>query len=428
MIVLIYKLIAYCATPFAWLQLWLRARNDASYKKRKRERFGYVPEHIARGSIWFHAVSAGEAIAAIPLIQHIAADMTETRVLVTCTTPTGSNEIKSRLGDLVDHCYLPYDLPHSVRRFLNATTPLVLFLIETELWPTLIEETKSRSIPVYLINARLSAHSARGYRRLGSLTKRMLSKVDGIACQYQATADRFAALGVADEKLRVIGNIKFDVEIPSSKPATDSTRRKSWCGSRRVWIAASTHSGEENTVLRAHMKLREQCPDLLLILVPRHPYRVDEIVDRFVEYGFSSARFSEPAKHVDVLVVDKMGVLLDLYGWSEIAFIGGSLQGTGGHNPIEAAIHGVPMLMGPSRHNFAEITEQFESAGCLNSITDVDSLVNQASALFRDSQVRAHQSEAAHEVVRLNQGSTNKLLALLEFWVKKPISRTNYRP
>ena len=417
-----YRLLAFCAPPFALLHLWWRGRNDPSYRARKSERFGHAPEGIAQGSIWFHAVSAGETTAIVPVIRKICADATGSTVLVTCTTPTGSAEIGDRLGDAVDHCYVPYDFPNSVTRFLDTTKPRILFLVETELWPVLIHEATSRGIPVYLINARLSEKSAQGYKLIRNLTSHMVESLEGVACQYQATANRFAELGVPNSKLHMIGNIKFDIKFPSVDSSANIELNQSWCDSRRVWIAASTHAGEEDVVIRSHRRLRENFPDLLLILVPRHTHRADEIAGLVHKNELSSAKYSEPIQDADVLLVDQMGVLVDLYGWADVAFIGGSLQGTGGHNPIEAAVHGVPMLMGPDRHNFLEITERFVDAGCLGLVTDVDTLAMQVSGLLDDRISIERQGKAAREVVRSNQGATNKLLALLQAWINTAIS------
>lgn len=415
-----YKLIASCALPFTRAHLWWRGRKDPSYRSRIRERFGYAPVDIAQGPLWFHAVSAGETIAVIPLIQRIGELFPEQRILVTTTTPTGSAEVTQRLGSKVDHCYVPYDFPSTVNRFLDAIQPKVLFLVETEIWPVLIDATNTRKIPVYLINARLSKKSAVGYGRLGKLTKQVFGMLQGVACQYPATANRFAELGVLPSRLHVTGNIKFDIDMPSNESA--SLERTTWCGARHVWIAASTHVGEEEIVLRAHRQLRDSYPDLLLILVPRHPNRVEEVEALVDRHQFSSVRYSESPQEADVLLVDQMGVLADLYGWADVAFIGGTLQGTGGHNPIEAAIHGVPMLMGPDRHNFLEITREFEEAECLSLVNDAESIAHHITILLRDHDGRTKQGKVAIDVVSSNQGATDRLLVLLEDWIGSAIS------
>ena len=415
-----YKLIAFCALPFARTYLWWRGRKDPSYRSRVRERFGYAPMDVVQGPIWFHAVSAGETIAVIPLIQRIGEIFPEQRILVTTTTPTGSAEVTQRLGKKVDHCYVPYDFPRTINRFLDAIHPKVLFLVETEIWPVLIDATTTRKIPVYLINARLSNKSAIGYGRFRSLTKRVFGMLQGVACQYPATANRFAELGVPQSRLHVTGNIKFDIETPSEESTT--TERATWCGARRVWIAASTHVGEEEIVLRAHRRLRRAYPDLLLILVPRHPNRVEEVETLVDRHQFSYARYSESPQEADVLLVDQMGVLANLYGWAEVAFIGGTLQGTGGHNPIEAAVHGVPMLMGPDRHNFLEISREFEEAECLSLVDGAESIADHITELLQDHGRRSKQGIAAIDVVSSNQGANERLLVLMKDWIGSAIS------
>lgn len=415
-----YKLIAFCALPFTRAHLWWRGRKDPSYRGRIRERFGYAPVGIAQGPIWFHAVSAGETIAVIPLIQRIGELFPEQRILVTTTTPTGSAEVTQRLGSKVDHCYVPYDFPRTINRFLDAIQPKVLFLVETEIWPVLIDATNTRKIPVYLINARLSKKSAVGYGRFRNLTKRVFGMLQGVACQYPATANRFAELGVTPSRLHVTGNIKFDIDIPSEESA--SPKRATWCGARHVWIAASTHADEEEIALRAHRLLRHTFPDLLLILVPRHPNRVEEVETLLDRHQFSSTRYSESPQEADVLLVDQMGVLANLYGWAEVAFIGGSLQGTGGHNPIEAAVHGVPMLMGPDRHNFLEISREFEEAECLSFVDGAESIADHITELLQDHGRRSKQGKAAIDVVSSNQGANERLLVLMKDWIGSAIS------
>tara|TARA_B100001765_G_scaffold111341_1_gene69236 strand:- start:492 stop:1457 length:966 start_codon:yes stop_codon:yes gene_type:complete len=309
----------------------------------------------------------------------------------------------------VEHCYCPYDFPKAVRRFMDSVEPRALVLMETELWPNIIRECRRRNVPVYLVNARLSERSATGYQRLTALMGSVLTNMTHIYCQYQDTAERFAALGVERENLSVTGSVKFDLQIP---PDIDSQRaefKNNWQFGKRIWIAGSTHPGEEEVVLQAHKRLLQQHRDLSLIMVPRHPPRASEVVRLAKTYGFDVAMLSSDPTPSDVLVGDKMGTLIYLYAVAEVAFVGGSLDDTGGHNPIEAAIHGVPMIMGPNRINFAQVVQRFEAAGCLHSADNVDELTNCVDALLKDAGQRGVEGYAARQVVSNNRGAIERV-------------------
>ena len=412
----VYNLLLLLAWPFAWVRLFIRARSESAYAERRSERWGHVPENVGREVIWFHTVSAGEAIGAAPAIRALKGRMPDKRFLVTTTTPTGSEQVVERLGDIVDHCYAPYDFPWAVARFLRRVEPRVLVLMETELWPNILRQTKRRGALTCLVNARLSERSARGYARVSGLTRAMLRDVDHLFCQYPETARRFEALGADKARIEVTGSIKFDVDIPSDLDSKVARLRREWTPDRPAWIAGSTHPGEEEVLLSAHAELRDRFPNLLLVLVPRHPRRADDVAALCARAGFSTARLSKSpsaGQNPDVLIVDVMGQLLYWYGVAQVAFLGGSLVPVGGHNPIEAAVHGTPMLMARHRFNFAEITEQFEEAGCLVSV-DTDNLAEVVAKLLADSDLRAAQGRAAREVIGQNRGGSVKLLARLE--------------
>ena len=412
----VYNLLLLLALPIVWLRLFVRARSEPAYAERRSERWGHVPESVGRDVIWFHTVSAGEAIGAAPTIRALKARMPERRFLVTTTTPTGSEQAIERLGDIVDHCYAPYDFPWAVTRFLRRVEPRALVLMETELWPNILRRTKRHGAPICLLNARLSERSARGYARVPALTRGMMRDVDHLFCQYPETARRFAELGAEHARLEVTGSIKFDLDIPSDLHSEVARLSREWGLDRPVWIAGSTHPGEEEVVLAAHTELLARFPDLLLVLVPRHPRRVDDVTALCIRPELSFARLSDGPlgdKKPNVLIVDVMGQLLYWYGVAQVAFLGGSLVPVGGHNPIEAAIHGTPMLMARHRFNFAEITEQFAEAGCLGSV-DADSLSGAVANLLEDPELRATQGQAARKVIDANRGASDKLLARLE--------------
>ena len=304
-------------------------------------------------------------------------------------------------------CRLPFG------GFLRRTRPTALVLLETELWPNLVALADAAGVPIYLINARMSERSARAYARLPSMTRPLLQSIRGIACQYEDTARRFIDLGARPESLTTTGSIKFDVAKPIGFEETKSMLERQWCRGRPVWIAASTHSPEEETVLDAFSVLRRTHQNLFLILAPRHPHRASALLQLVRQRGFSARLISEESDLVDMVIVDRMGSLLTLYGLADVAFIGGSMQGTGGHNPIEPALHGVPMVMGPDRMNFEEIARRFEDADCLYLATDAASLARQTGRLFDDPSWRETIGQAATTVVAQNQGARQRLLTWL---------------
>ena len=404
-----YMVLSRVALPFVWLRLWIRGRREPAYRERRGERLGFVPATLPRQVVWFHTVSAGETLGAVPLIRAIKRVIPDVPFLVTTTTPSGSVEVRKHLGAEVEHCYCPYDFPKAVRRFMDSVEPRALVLMETELWPNTIRECRRRNVPVYLVNARLSERSATGYQRLTALMGSVLTNMTHIYCQYQDTADRFAALGVEREILSVTGSVKFDLQFPSDIDSRRAEFENNWQFGKRIWIAGSTHPGEEEVVLQAHKRLLQQHRDLSLILVPRHPPRASEVVRLARTYGFDVAVLSSDPKPSDVLVGDEMGTLIYLYAAAEVAFVGGSLDDTGGHNPIEAAIHGVPMIMGPNRINFAQVVQRFEAAGCLHLADNVDELTSCVDALLRDAGRREVEGRAARQVVSNNRGAIERI-------------------
>ena len=410
-----YNVLLCLTLPVVWLRLLFRARREPAYAERREERFGRVPAHVGQDVVWFHTVSAGETIGAAPVIRALKSRLPEARFLVTTMTPAGSAQVIERLGDIVDHCYAPYDFPWAVRRFVRRVRPRALFLMETELWPNLIAATRASGASVSLINARLSERSARGYRRVGPWTRQTLEQVTQVICQYDDTARRFRELGVAPERLAVTGSIKFDVALPDDIDVGVEQLREAWLGDRRAWIAGSTHPGEDEIVLDAHRALTERFPGLLLILAPRHPARADRLALLARERGLHPAMLSagpggRDAPIPDVLVADAMGRLIYLYGVADVAFLGGSLVPLGGHNPIEAAAHGIPLLMGPHRFNWTEIVCRFSDAQCLHGASR-DRLAAIVGDLLADDARRRSEGQRAKSVVQENQGATGELEA-----------------
>jgi 3-deoxy-D-manno-octulosonic-acid transferase len=413
----VYQLMLVLAWPWVQLRLRWRARREPAYGERTAERFGRVPPHIPPGSLWFHAVSAGEAIAAAPLIDRLAAAYPDVSILVTTMTPTGAAQVRDRLAGRVHHCYAPYDFPWAVRRFYDRVQPRLLVLVETELWPNLLREATARQVPALLINARLSERSARGYRRLGGLARRMLESLRWIVCQYPDHARRFEQLGAPPERVFTYGSVKFDLDLPDDHCARVRELAARWeLSGAPVWIAGSTHEGEEAIALAAHRSLLSARPDARLILVPRHPARADAVASLCRRENLTVARQSRPAPadaQAQVLLGDTMGDLLYLYGLADVAFVGGSLVDVGGHNPIEPAACGKPILIGPRTRNFTDVIAPFQSAGCLEVVADAGELVDALQRLVADPARCAALGERARAVVTAHRGATARLDALL---------------
>ena len=424
---LFYSFLLLLARPLVRLRLAYRARRDPAYGERIQERFARLPEGLPEGAVWFHTVSAGETIAAAPIILALADRHPDVPVLVTTMTPTGSAQVARLLDDRVAHCYAPYDFPGVVTRFYDRLSPRLLVLMETELWPNMLREAARRGVPALLVNARLSERSARGYGRIGALTRSMLTSLRFIACQYADHAERFLALGAAADQVGALGSVKFDVRLPADHGERVRALTADWSlDGRPVWIAGSTHPGEESVVLAAHQQLKARFPELLLILVPRHPERRGEVGALIDQAGFSQAWMSEVSAPVgrDVVLGDTMGELLYLYGLADVAFMGGSLISVGGHNPIEAAVCRVPLVMGPETFNFPDVVAAFGEAGCLHLITDATSLADRVGAYLDDETARQAAGRRAAGVVERNRGATERLLELLSAEVRAATGRS----
>jgi 3-deoxy-D-manno-octulosonic-acid transferase len=413
----VYQLMLILAWPWVQLRLRWRARREPGYGERTAERFGRTPADIPPGCLWFHTVSAGETIAAAPLISRLAAAHPDLPILVTTMTPTGAAQVQGRLGGRVRHCYAPYDFPWAVRRFYDRIQPRLLVLVETELWPNLLREASTRGVPALLINARLSERSARGYRRLGGFARGMLESLKWIVCQYPDHARRFEQLGVAPERVLTYGSVKFDLDLPADHAARVCELAMRWgLNGQPVWIAGSTHDGEEAIALAAHRLLLAARPDARLILVPRHPARADAVETLCRSQGLTVARQSRreaDESRAQVLLGDTMGDLLYLYGLADVAFVGGSLVDVGGHNPIEPAACGKPILIGPRTRNFTDVVALFRSAGCLEVVADAEQLGAALERLVGDPAQRADQGLRARAVVTAHGGATARLEALL---------------
>ena len=409
-----YSLLFHLLLPLIAARLLWRAWRAPAYARRIGERFAIGLPAMRTGGIWLHAVSVGESIAAAPLVRQLQVRYPDWPITVTCMTPTGSERIRALFGDSVAHCYLPYDLPWAAARFLRHLQPRLAVIMETELWPNHIHQCARLGVPVALANARLSERSARGYARFARLTAPMLAQMNLIAVQTEAEAVRFRALGARAACVQVTGSIKFDLKIDEQLLADAAELRQQWgAGQRPVWIAASTHAGEDEIILAAHRQILIQHPDALLILVPRHPERFASVYDLCQREGFATRRRSlNEAVAVDsaVLLGDTMGELLFLYALSDVAFVGGSLVPNGGHNLLEPAALGKPVLSGPQVFNFLEIAAQLRAEGALTEVADAASLAEAVLRLWLQPALAQQMSSAGARVMRRNQGALQRLL------------------
>ena len=412
----LYTLLFHLGLPLVAIRLWLRARKAPAYARRIGERFAINLPAMQPGGIWVHAVSVGESIAAAPMIRALLERYPQLPITVTCMTPTGSERIQALFAGepRIQHCYLPYDLPWAAARFLERVKPRLGVIMETELWPNHIHQCAKRGIPVALANARLSARSAKGYARFSGLTRPMLEEMSLIAVQTEAEAERFRLLGARPECVEVTGSIKFDLSIDPQLPIKAAALREQWQALERpVWIAASTHEGEDEILLSAHRQLLASYPNGLLILVPRHPERFNSVFQLCQREGFATVRRSsgEPVvAQTQVLLGDTMGELLFLYALADIAFVGGSLVPNGGHNLLEPAALAKPVLSGPHLFNFLEIAAKLREAAALEEVEDAQGLALTVQRLFELPQDAQRMAAAGLNVMQLNQGALQRLL------------------
>ncbi len=412
----LYSALFYLLIPLLLARMLWRSRRAPAYRRRLGERFGWFPPPAgaATPTIWFHAASVGESIAARPLVEACLQQFPDARIMVTTTTPTGSARVREMFGERVFHVYCPWDLPGAVRRFLRRVRPDVLVLMETELWPNLLHYSQRTGCRVLLANARMSARSARGYERFSALTRPMLTNVDLAACQSTADAERLIALGLPAACCRVTGSLKFEVELVEELRLSARQLRESL--GRPVLLGSSTHPGEEALILDAFSAARAGIPELLCLLVPRHPERFDEVARLCRERGFALVRRSAGsavAAADEVLLGDTMGELLLLSGVATLCVVGGSFVPHGGQNPLEAAAWGVPVICGPQMFNFSEITRLLCAAGGMRQLAGAEPLAATVRSLLGDADLLEEMGSAAAEVVAANRGAKAAMLEML---------------
>jgi 3-deoxy-D-manno-octulosonic-acid transferase len=413
----LYSLLIYCAVPFAFAGVLWRGLRDRGYWQALSERFGWgrrLTRSKAASSLWLHAVSLGEVSAAAPLVRALRARYPELAMVLTTATPTGRARAGALFGDAVDVRFLPYDTPGAVARFMDRIQPRLAVIMETELWPNLFRQCELRGVPVVLASARLSARSVARYRHLGGLARGIFSASSLIAAQTAADAERFVAIGAPRAKTEVVGNIKFDIEIGAGVIDAGRALRTFFGSARPVWIAGSTHAGEELEVLSAHAELPA---DALLLLVPRHPDRFEAVAQLLSQSGLKFARRSggaAPDGEVRVVLVDSVGELAALYAAADAAFVGGSLVPIGGHNLLEPAALGVPVLTGPFTANGKEIAQLLLAQGAALQVADARELAAALRRLLADPAERQRMGDIGRQIVESNRGSVARLLGLIE--------------
>ena len=399
--------------PVFVARLWWRGRLNPGYRQRIAERFGLLPHRPAANGLWVHAVSVGETLAAAPYIKAMQSQYPDLPIIVTTTTPTGSEQVKRLFGERVFHMFLPYDLPVFWKPFLNRIQPGLLVVMETELWPNLMAACENKKIPVMLANARLSEKSARGYAKFSALTAPMLQRLNLVAAQNATDGQRFIGLGLPDSKMEVTGSVKFDVDLPADLADKGAALRQQWGADRKVLALASSHANEDEQLLAIYPQLKAACPELLLLLIPRHPERFDAVTQAAKQAGLQVCRRSQSQAddQCEVYIADTMGEMLQLLSAADLVLMGGSLIEHGGHNPIEPAALGKATLTGPHYMNFAAIVDTLVEEQAL-AVVQPESLCDDVLAFLNDDDKRNAMGEAGLKTVAKNRGAVQRLVEI----------------
>ena len=413
-----WSVAVYFLLPYALFNLVRRGLRYPAYWSRWPERFGYGASVEGGRSIWIHAVSVGEVRSAAQLVHALGRRYPDYRLMVTTGTPTGSEQVRALFADRVSHSYVPYDLPGAVRRFMDRVKPEFAIVAETELWPNLFGECGKRGIPLFLVNVRISPDSLRRYKRVPVATNAMLANADLLCAQSRKDARQLEGLGVSGHLIHVTGNLKFDAPVEATVLAEGAQLRGHWGRDRFVLIAASTHPGEERRILAAFGRLQAICPDILLVLVPRHPERFTGVASLCRRRGHNvvrrTERAGELARDVDVVVGDTMGELQTLYAAADIAFVGGSLVEVGGHNILEACAVGVPVIFGPHMFQAEEIGTMALERGAARRVTDIVSLTDAVRTYIEHPELIETAAGAARALVADNRGALVRTLGLID--------------
>jgi 3-deoxy-D-manno-octulosonic-acid transferase len=416
-----YICLGYCLAPFAFACAWWRAWRAGDDRQALRERFGFGTPPPP-DSIWLHAVSVGEVQLAAALARELSHRHPGRALLVTTTTPTGRSRALETLGAGVSVRYLPFDLPGAVARFLDGARPALAVILETELWPNLYRGCHRRGIPLLLANARLSPTSVRRYGYVRGLIAATLENAS-VAAQSAEDAARFVALGASAARVQPAGNIKFDVELPVGAESSGAGIRAALGAARPVWVAGSTHAGEEQALLEAHRLVRAALPSALLVLAPRHPPRFGEVAE-LLERGrvpfVRRTAGAPPGASTEVVLLDTLGELVAFYVAADVAFVGGSLVPVGGHNLLEPAAAGRPILTGPATFNAPAVAQLLAAAGALEVVAGAAGLAARLAALLGDPAARARAGAAGRAVIEANRGALGRVLERLEALLPAP--------
>ncbi len=414
----LYSLVLHLAFPVTLYHLIWRGMRQREYLQRWPERYAWLDGKLdLHDTLWVHAVSVGEVLAARPLVDGLLAAHPERPLLITTITPTGSERVRALWGDRVHHVYLPYDLRSMVRRFLDRARPALAVIVETEIWLNLYVECGRRGIPLMMVNARLSERSLRGYLPVQSLARVAMKAVTLVAAQSNPDAARLERIGAEPGRIVVTGNLKYDLALPEGVDEQARRWRQAWGAGRPVWMAASTHAPEEDAVLEIHARLLDRHPDALLLWAPRHPERFAAVAEAAAALGMRTAtRRVEtlPGLDTQVFVIDTLGELLRFFAAVDVAFVGGSLCDIGGHNVLEPAALGIPSVVGPRTFNFAEVTRRLRDADALRQVPDAVAVGDEVLALLDDPATRERMGEAGRRQVSELSGALGRNLALVD--------------
>jgi 3-deoxy-D-manno-octulosonic-acid transferase len=417
-----YVLLSYILSPLYAMYWVFRGLVNKAYWDRLGQRLGFGYPALSDGCIWIHAVSVGEVQATVPLVRVLQERFPTRQLHISTVTPTGAARVSNLYGDHVTHSYIPFELPFAIGNFFSSINPGLALIMETEIWPNLYDACGSRDIPLILVSARISPLSVKRYRRFLSLFRETLSHGIVIAAQSEADAERFRSLGAAPERTWVTGNIKFDFETPVDLESRGATLREKYFAGRPVWVAASTHDKEEEQVLSAHQQLLNEIPEALLILVPRHPERFATVKTLLRRNGikFVSRTDMKPCPFgTGVFLGDTMGELPTFYAASDIAFVGGTLVKVGGHNLLEPASLGLPIITGPHLFNTQDIANMFSELGAFVEVQNAAELAVALTNLFRDRDKAEKMAGQGRRILAENRGALQRLLDLMEPLISK---------
>lgn len=411
----IYSLLMYLLLPYFYLQLLWKGRKIHAYRERILERFCWDKMEPTTFDVWIHAVSLGEVIAAVPLIDELLKK--QRRLLITTMTPTGAERVAARFGDSVTHRYLPYDLPTIARRFFKRTQPRIGVIMETELWPNIITQAERFKIPLLLINARLSERSYLGYKKIRFFFKPILNRLHAILAQGKADAQRFKALGAANHRTEVFGNVKFDLQTDNIASDTFAQLKSRWGSERSIVMIASTHEDEEQQILSCLKTLQNGIPGVILLIAPRHPERFQKIFQLARQNGFETglrSKIETVTPNTEVIILDSMGELMGFYQLSDYAFLGGSFVPVGGHNVLEPIAVQVPVFTGKNVQNFKAICQDLVNAQAIEFVENAQDLMDKIISLHADITKKQKQVDNATRVLEMNKGAVGRYIEKIE--------------